>query len=344
MIKYNEIKDIHAELTTLCNARCPMCARNACGFPHNFGYPETSLSLSDVKKIFPVEFIKQLTSFNVCGNFGDFVANTESADILEHIKFANPDIRIIISTNGGARDKDFWTRLAAINCEIHFCIDGLEDTHSIYRVDTSYATVIKNARTFIDAGGHALWKMIKFPHNLHQIDEARVRAKNLGFKMFELADHGRINGSLFDRAGNLIHTIGDGPHHTKIENVIQWQDRPDGDDASLKQPEKTCVTCYTQDNSSIYLAANGDIYPCCFFGFYPQTFKNGYWYLEANKQILDLIGKHNINALEVGIEHAIQWFSKISDSWQIKKYADGRTRMCDHHCGSNVYKQFAEQL
>lgn len=344
MIQYTEIKDIHAELTTLCNARCPMCVRNAYGHPYNFGYPEVSLTLEDIKKIFSKEFIQQLNSFNVCGNFGDFVANTESADILEYIKSVNPGIRMIISTNGGARDKDFWARLASIDCEIHFCIDGLEDTHSLYRVDTSYTTVIKNARAFIDAGGNAVWKMIEFDHNVSQIEEAKQIAKQFGFATFELANHGRISGSLFDRKGNLIKTLGPGPHHTDIKNVIAWETKDPAEDYMLQQPEKSCVSCYTQTAKSIYLAANGEIYPCCFLGFYPKTFANGHWYSYANQQVAELLKDYNNNAIEVGLESAIGWFNQVLRAWKKEKFKDGRLRLCDHHCGNSNYKQIAEEL
>ena len=57
MITIDNVKELHLELTTLCNARCPLCVRNANGYPHNFGYPETSLSLEQVKQIFSVDFI-----------------------------------------------------------------------------------------------------------------------------------------------------------------------------------------------------------------------------------------------------------------------------------------------
>lgn len=344
MIKYNEIKDIHAELTTLCNARCPMCVRNAHGFPHNFGYPEASLTMHDIKKIFTNDFIKQLDSFNVCGNFGDFVANNESAEILEYIKDTNPKIRIIVSTNGGARTGDFWAKLAALDCEIHFCIDGLDDTHSLYRVDTAYSTVIKNAQAFINAGGNAVWKMIEFDHNLHQINDARQIAKQLGFRTFEVANHGRISGSLFDRKGSLVTTLGPGPHHTKIEDVIAWESKDPAEDYMLQQPEKSCVSCYTQNAKSVYLAANGEIYPCCFLGFYPKTFANGPWYSAANQQIAQLLDGNNNNAIEVGLKQAIDWFTSVSESWNQSKFADGRLRFCDHHCGENNYSQIAEQL
>lgn len=342
MISIDQVKDVHIELTTLCNARCPMCVRNANGFPYNFGYPETSLSLIDIQKIFSLNFLKQLRSFTVCGNYGDFVACPDALKIINYVRDCNPDIIITISTNGSARNDAFWAQLASARPEVSFCIDGLEDTHSLYRLDTNWAQIIHNAKTFISAGGSAVWKMIKFDHNQHQVNECRDMANKLGFTRFDLTDHGRSSGSAFDRNGNLTHRFGTGPIHTKTESIIQWKSRDESDDPTLNKQEKKNLNCYSQRAKSIYVAGNGEVYPCCYLGFFPKTFANSHWYNHCNAQLAELL-THSNNALEVGLESAIEWFSKIQQRWQIEKYHDGRLRMCDEHCGSDNYVYLESQ-
>ena len=51
MYKLSDIRDIHLEISSLCNARCPLCPRNFHGYPYNDGYIERNLTLDDVKKI-----------------------------------------------------------------------------------------------------------------------------------------------------------------------------------------------------------------------------------------------------------------------------------------------------
>jgi MoaA/NifB/PqqE/SkfB family radical SAM enzyme len=336
MISIDQIKDVHIELTTLCNARCPMCERNANGFPYNFGYPESSLSLSDIQKIFSCDFIKQLRSFTVCGNYGDFVACPDALEIINYVRASNSDIKITISTNGSARNNKFWTQLSVARPEVSFCIDGLEDTHSLYRLDTNWAHIIRNAGAFISAGGSAVWKMIKFDHNQHQVDACRKLAHDLGFIRFDLADHGRSSGSAFDRSGNLTHQIGSGIIHTTTENIIHWKHHTESIEWVSKKQEKNSLDCYSQRAKSIYVAGNGEVYPCCYLGFFPRTFANSHWYSRANGQLTDLLTESN-NAVEVGLEAAIDWFSKIQQKWAIEKYQDGRLLMCDEHCGSDRY-------
>ena len=62
MLKLSEVRQVQIELTTRCNARCPMCVRNYRGMEFNSGYPVTELTLDNIKQILPVSFLKQLTS------------------------------------------------------------------------------------------------------------------------------------------------------------------------------------------------------------------------------------------------------------------------------------------
>lgn len=69
MYKYDEIKVVHLEPTTKCNASCSQCLRSANGGEINPYLPITELSLNDVKKIFPISFVAQLRSMNMCINY-----------------------------------------------------------------------------------------------------------------------------------------------------------------------------------------------------------------------------------------------------------------------------------
>lgn len=62
MIEYKDIRDVHLEISTLCNASCPWCPRTFWGYPYNGGYPELVLTLENAKKIFSHDFLLQLTS------------------------------------------------------------------------------------------------------------------------------------------------------------------------------------------------------------------------------------------------------------------------------------------
>ena len=57
MINYTEIKHCEIELSSYCNAVCPLCPRNLFGYKYNTGYTERNLTLAEIKKIFEINFI-----------------------------------------------------------------------------------------------------------------------------------------------------------------------------------------------------------------------------------------------------------------------------------------------
>ena len=189
MYDYRSVRHVQLEITTKCNAACPQCPRNLHGYPHNNGYEEHSMTLAEAQHIFSPAFLAQLIQITINGNFGDIVMNPDALEIIKYFKqHTIPRTSINISTNGGAKNLVFWQQLGKLGVRVQFCIDGLEDTHSIYRRNTVYSTVIRNAAAFIGSGGHAVWRMINFEHNQHQHDQARVIAAEMGFKDFETSE------------------------------------------------------------------------------------------------------------------------------------------------------------
>jgi len=330
MIPYHDIKRIHLEISSLCNARCPLCPRNFHGYPYNDGYIERNLTLQDVKHIFQPTFIKQLTGIMINGNFGDCVMNTETPDIIEYFKTHSPNIKIDVSTNGGARPKQFWQRLAELDVHVLFALDGLADTHSIYRQDTVYETVLKNAKTFIEAGGQATWKMIPFDHNQHQIEACQELSKQLGFSDFILTDQGRDTGVAVDKKGKVVNVLGK-PKKINFEQLLQSKKT---DEVVLEDlnPVVKNITCEVKKSKSIYVTSTGEVYPCCYTGFYPRTYGHGQYYEVVNQQLRDIIKPNN--ALETSLQESITWFDSVEESWNKSNFKQGRLLICNDVCGS----------
>lgn len=334
LIVYNirDICQVHLEISSKCNAECPLCPRNFYGYPYNDGYIEHNMSLSEAQHIFQPEFLKQLTKIYINGNFGDAVMNPNTIEIIEY--FCKHSSAIIsMSTNAGARDKEYWQNLAQLNVQVIFCIDGLRDTHHLYRKNTQYSTVIKNAKTFIDAGGYAVWKMIKFDHNQHQHDQAKMLSLRLGFKEFELIDHGRSQAPVFNKQQKLTHMIGqpinvnfDKLWHTRTTDEVLLEDIVPG-----REPKP--IQCQVKNDRSLYISSTGDVYPCCFLGFNPKTYGHGNYHEAANAQFKHMVQENN--ALEHSLEHCINWFDNIVQSWNQPTFEQGRLVICNDNCGGD---------
>jgi MoaA/NifB/PqqE/SkfB family radical SAM enzyme len=335
VIDYQDIRDVHLEISSLCNASCAWCPRTFWGYPYNGGYPETNLSLAQAQHIFRPEFLQQLTSIRINGNFGDIVMNPDGPAIVEYFFSHNPELEVTISTNGGARNKDFWTRLARTPAKVLFCLDGLEDTHHLYRQNTKWSTVINNAKEFISTGGYAVWSMIPFDHNRHQIDACKKTSQDLGFKEFELKNDGRDTAPVFDQHGGLVYVMGNytGERNFKVLLHKKKTDQILLEDIIADRTSLPTISCLTKNLKSIYISATGDVSPCCYTGFYPKTYGHGQYHQAANAQLIPLIVKNN--ALEYSLQECIEWFKSVEKAWKIQDYKQGRLVICDDNCGQN---------
>jgi len=332
MLQLSEIQQVQVELTTRCNARCPMCMRNYRGLDYNSGYPITELSLSQFKHILQPSFLKQLSkgiSFN--GNLGDFGLAKDGVEIVKYL--CEYKVPVYINTNGSMRSPDWWSQLAHPNVRIGWALDGLSDTHKLYRQDTDWHRIIENAKAYIDAGGHAIWRFIPFKHNLHQIDQCKAMAKELGFAYFENIDEGRNNGPVFSRDGEFNHWLGepwdnDTPDiKALVESHITWFDHRtiqlDKDVTPLN------MICQHKRIKEIYLAADGSVWPCCFLGFYPGQMQH-----PGNEQLKHIVKENN--ALEYSLEHCVGWFENVEATWAKESIQAGRLYTCVNSCANRA--------
>lgn len=327
MITYKDIQRVHLEISSRCNAACPDCLRNFRGVDVIDTYPVCDMTLEQAQTIFTEQFLKQLTLITINGNYGDFVTARDGLEIVEYFRTTNPRLNITISTNGSAKPK-LWEPLGKLNVRVHFRLDGLEDTHKLYRQNTDFKFILDNAQKFIKAGGHAIWSMIEFDHNRHQIEEARSLSKQLGFKEFELVNAGRDVMPVFTPDRRLSHIIGDYRGTTDFETMFSnfkyYEIEPDV--AVKEETDNFQVDCYAKRLQEIYIASNGEVYPCCWLGYYPLHSNTR----PSNVQLKPLIKENN--ALDYGIEHAIQWFDSIEKTWD-KTVPEGKIYECNRTCG-----------
>ncbi|MNS76464.1 hypothetical protein D3C72_1100130 [compost metagenome] len=228
MYKYDDIRMVHLEVTSRCNASCPMCARNIHGGLVNPQLPLGELKLVDIQKMFPLDFVRQLKKIYLCGNYGDPVAASEVLEILEYFRSAHPDIQLGIHTNGGARDVSWWTRLAKLVTYCRFGIDGLSDTNHHYRQNVPWTRLMENVSAFIAGGGRAEWDFLVFEHNQHQVAEAQALSEKMGFQQFQVKSTSRFfdgkRGSVLGEYS--VHNSKGLPSHViKPSNLQQYQNK-----------------------------------------------------------------------------------------------------------------------
>ena len=189
--KIEDIGLIQLEISNYCNAACPLCDREG---EEVKGYLNNSyLTIGQITKWFDYDF-KNLENIHFCGAYDEPTIHPDFLKIVEFFISKKP-LAISIATNGGTKNKQFWEKLACLTSKLKlkvtFGIDGLEDTNHIYRKNVKWKKLEENFRTFIKAGGHAVWQFILFEHNKHQLEEAKLKAKEEGFEKFRIVESSR---------------------------------------------------------------------------------------------------------------------------------------------------------
>jgi len=248
-----EIEKLHFELSTFCNAACPLCLHDPQGIRH----PLLHLTIPNLKKILKNNLFTKVNLIQLCGSHGDPMMHPKILEIIEEIKSIYPRAIIEISTNGSLRNADFWKKISLLlNSKDHiiFGIDGLQDTHHLYRKNTDFTTVITNAKTFINSGGNAWWQFIPFKHNQHQILDAFKLSQKYSFgKFFIKYERACYNEKL------------PGPTISPTINKELIMGRVDTDSVpSFINEMQFSKNCIHINQKSIYIKADGTVTPCCF--------------------------------------------------------------------------------
>ena len=354
MFSFEDLQDIHLEVTNNCQASCPMCIRNYHGGIKNPLLKLTDWSVEDFKQILSAEVLKQVKGFYFCGNFGDPIINNDLIEMIDYAANINPNLNIRIHTNGSARTKSWWKKLAFALPKEHkviFAIDGLADTHSLYRIGTSFEKIIENAEAFIKAGGTAEWCFIKFKHNEHQVEEARKLAEELGFNLFTEKNTSRFIGKpefeVYDTDGNTIYTL---EHPSDAITSYIPEDYVKNYAQILKNTE---IDCYVKKTKEIYIDAQRNVFPCCFLASAPYVYSKDNdivkdFRRDVYEQYRDLrktLG--DTNALNRSIRQIL-----TSNAWQQAwdyYWGEGKLLTCARTCGkikgiSQPKDQFAQTI
>lgn len=354
MFHYSDIKDLHVEITSNCQASCPFCPRNVRGGKINPRIDVRDWTIDDFKRMISEKDLKILTSINFCGNYGDPAINNDLPQMLDYIHTTNKKIRILLSSNASMRNTKWWADIAkhfTDHSEVRFALDGLEDTHSRHRIGTSFNKVIENARAFIDAGGNATWFFIRFKHNQHQVNEAKSLSIKYGFKNFMMIDSQRFEGEdsriVLNRSGLVIDKLepADGSVLEFIPKLSKL-----GEVEELIKDVK--ISCDSNSQKTLYIDYNGYLFPCCYTAstYYrdvdPYNTTVTKFAPVLRNQIVEatnrLGGLSAINCKIRSIEEIIsspEWNTVWEEMWKEKKLYT-----CIKECGNLTYSKRSDQL
>jgi len=333
------VEELQLDVTSHCNAKCPGCARNEGGGKtvswlnlHHLDLTFWNNFLIDIKNKFQIKRIR----FN--GNYGDAIMHPDLIDVIKTFRTHYPKAVIQIPTNGSARSLDWWKELASVldnseyYSEVQFAIDGLEDTHSIWRQNTDFNKIIKNIKTFIEAGGMAQIVTTLFDHNQHQVDEIVNMAYSLGCTSIFLRpsyhDQTPVNTDknfvIYAKKTREMMEKADWKYN-KMYNKPLWFDNNSSLKANQKihnQIVKNKSKCPWIRDSLIQMDCWGNVWPCCHIG---NT--------NTRNQSFDV----DNSILKINSLHKRSLDSIMSDSWFTKTLPESLDSkpwdICQQRCG-----------
>ena len=249
---------LQLELSSMCNALCLGCQRvdpNTFNSVHPDIPKKEMISVDTIHKLMNSPAMASIEEIQFCGTIDEPLMHPNFMEILDVMYEANPELDIEIHTNASLRTTEFWRDLAHKlskfkKHKVLFGIDGLVDTHEIYRQQTNFDLIIRNAVHFIRAGGNAQWQYIIFPWNKHQVEEARNMSNSLGFKEFKTRND---RSGVSEEGLDLVREIQQNPTTSK-----------EGTDVSIYNGY--AISCMNHDEDMYHVSYDGRLWPCCYFG------------------------------------------------------------------------------
>ena len=358
---YNEKKPLraHIELSNKCNAMCPQCGRNFIDKDGVLKVKPTmqtgELVLEDYKKIFDDKFYNtfKLNKINYCGNRSDPIASRDLHEIVEYAYSRDRETIITIATNGSLKTIEWWSKFGKLMSDkkhqIVFGLDGLSDTHHIYRQKTDFKKVISNAKAFIQNGGIAEWQMLVFKHNQYQIDDAKQMAKEIGFTSFKEVYTPRF----WSKEGQRLEFKSKDKDYllepaTIEKNKIDNKKLGEHFDPKNKDRDKEAgyIKCKALNINEFFLDYDGNVMPCCWLG-NSLNRKNEPWLsdnLRYADNIMNWYDPKNMNAIDNDLTDILLqsiWMKHLQRTW-----ATTPCKTCARFCSTriNIKKQVDREM
>jgi MoaA/NifB/PqqE/SkfB family radical SAM enzyme len=265
---YKKIDSLQFDLNVTCNAYCPGCHRHTMVNGEMYMNPylpfNTSIDIDVIDRALQSPRLIEDIKVDFVGLVGEPIAHQEFLDIIDIVYKRKPYAKVNIHTNGGLRSVEFFKELAEKlkqgknDAQTQFAIDGLEDTNHLYRVGVNWDKIMENMQAFIDAGGIAIWKYLIFPHNSHQVEQARELGTSMGIRAFRPEKNRDEGSELFTRymeAYKKFHP------KTLAPKGHQSPRRYEMKEFQLNPVIKN--RCF--DEEAIYINYEGKVLPCCMF-------------------------------------------------------------------------------
>jgi MoaA/NifB/PqqE/SkfB family radical SAM enzyme len=317
----DDVDEIHLEISTLCNAACPMCARNKNGAGTVDNLKVSQWKQSDIERVFTPE-LTNLKTVQFCGTHGDPITAQYLIETISFVKSKN--LRIEIHTNGSLKPLSWWKNLTTLLDEqdiITFGIDGI-DTNHLYRQNTDINKILERLKICCNSRSQVAWDYLVFKHNEHELQAAKQLAKELGVDKFRIRKTARFDSTekfpVKNNAGDIIRYL-EPPvnvelRHPELDKIsklhVQLKNNADAVQHNIQ--------CLYKKKQKIYVNSRLEVFPCCYI-----SDENEYGRLNKN-----------INTIQTPIEELnlrnFTWTEILNNSYYQHDLVDSFTNNSAH--------------
>lgn len=345
-----KVNKLQFDITSHCNARCGACVRN-----QNGGDTEPELSLDhlslDIWKRLCEEDTKgwYIGQLALNGNWGDPMMHPKLVEMVKLWATNHPETFVTIHTNGSMRGAQFWADLAKELRQlpmhtVNFAVDGLKDTHSIYRRRTDFDKILENIKSFTSVGGNARIIMTLFEHNKHQVEEVKNIAKELGCRaLVTRVSHSKEMRIIDKNEDYTIHAASDlstgteMPSHSEtrfdndwpisdLKNSAYWIHIMDTMDETKWMDDKKCPWF---NQGEVQIDPWGTVWPCCHVSLFGTKMTKHSLGNEADQTILRQRTENSLKKYSLYDVLSNQWFRGHLDEVVEK----AKWKVCQRSCG-----------
>jgi len=201
------------------------------------------------------------------GNWGDPLMHKDLSQMMLTWANYHPETCLQLHTNGSLRSVEWWKKFAHTcrqfsDHRVIVAVDGLADTHAIYRQDTDFYKIKENVKAFTAAGGTAEIVTTMFEHNKHQIDDICAEVETWGVESFDCRhSHGEESGPIkaYRDREPFRKRFRSRPRSDLRDAWVYVDMQPDYWD----EQNQTLTKCPWYNIASIQIDPWANVWPCC---------------------------------------------------------------------------------
>lgn len=259
---------VHLQLTNDCNLACKYC------YAESGKGSDKKLSFSDIKKVIDdIEKIASNVAYTITG--GEPLLNPNALDIIDYLYQKKKEIFLL--TNGLLISDENASFLAKTCVQIKISIDGsCEEINALTRGKGSFQKALNGYNLLLKEGANVYIAMVVTQKNKHDIQNmVNLFGNRLTLQPFFKAGRGVENQELQITGSEYYNTM------ASVEGL-----QPLGRIGELlnRLRNRGTTKCAMADGE-IYIAENGDVYPCQML--MEEEFKGGNIYTHSINEILN---------------------------------------------------------